>query len=106
MKKRQTILMILLGFLFGYLIGQAEKKKQPLKPETVLKSVKNMVSQHTEVSGSWIYMRSEPYTHHGIDYHVYHGGITKHENGKHVPYEFYVEAYSGTLLDIFPQHQS
>ncbi|WP_066195074.1 MULTISPECIES: PepSY domain-containing protein [Gracilibacillus] len=104
MKKQQTIILFMLGCLIGFLIGQTRQKNKPLKPETVLRTVKKNISEHTEVSGSWIYMRIEPFRQHDINYHVYHGGITKHVHGEHIPYEFYVDAYSGTVLSMTPQH--
>lgn len=105
MKKNNTIIIACIAFIIGYILRQQQEEKQHLKPEKVLKSVKERFQRKYEVSGSWIYMKPEPFEKNDLQYDVYHGGITKHTNGEYIPYEFYIDAHTGTLLEMFPQHK-
>ncbi|WP_018933609.1 PepSY domain-containing protein [Gracilibacillus lacisalsi] len=104
MNKKNTIIIAGFAFMLGYFLRQQQSEKQRIKPEKALKAVKDYFQKKCEVSGSWIYMKSEPLQKNGLEYEVYHGGITKHIDSEYVPYEFYVDAYTGTVIDIFPQH--
>ncbi|WP_208585833.1 PepSY domain-containing protein [Gracilibacillus suaedae] len=104
MNKKNTIIIAGFAFMLGYFLRQQQSEKQRIKPEKALKAVKDYFQKKYEVSGSWIYMKSEPLQKNGLEYEVYHGGITKHIDSEYVPYEFYVDAYTGTVIDIFPQH--
>ncbi|UOQ86332.1 PepSY domain-containing protein [Gracilibacillus salinarum] len=101
---RKNIFIVVFAFIVGYILGKQLDQKQRLKPENVLKMVKAIYQRQFEVSGSWIYMKPELHQKNNIQYDVYHGGITKQIDGKDVPYEFFVDAYTGTLIEIFPQH--
>ncbi|MGN8645844.1 PepSY domain-containing protein [Gracilibacillus sp. HCP3S3_G5_1] len=104
MNKKRIIIIAGIAFMFGYFLRQQQTERQRMKPEKVLKLVKEIFQKKYEVSGSWIYMKAEPLQKNGLEYEVYHGGITKHIDGEYVPYEFYVDAYTGTIIDLFPQH--
>ncbi|KAB8138349.1 peptidase M4 [Gracilibacillus oryzae] len=85
----------------GFLIGYAIKTRQEelwMKPEVVLKMTKKKFQQHYDVSGSWIYMKREQIYLNELNYEVYHGGITKHIDGNHIPLEFFVDAKTGTII--------
>lgn len=103
MKKNQGyILIAAMLFLLGFVMGKRTEQRQKIKPEEALKQVREYYKEKYEVSGSWIYMKSEQLQKNGLDYEVYHGGITRKENGKSYPYEFYLDAYTGTILEIHP----
>ncbi|SFM09370.1 Predicted small secreted protein [Gracilibacillus orientalis] len=104
MNKKNTIIIAGSAFLLGYFLKQQQNEKQRIKPEKALKIVKENFQENYEVSGSWIYMKSEPLQKNGLEYKVYHGGITKQFEEQYVPYEFYVDALTGTVIDMFPQH--
>ncbi|MDX8047475.1 PepSY domain-containing protein [Gracilibacillus sp. S3-1-1] len=105
MKKKNVFIIAGIAFALGYLLKQTQNEKQRIKPEKALKSVKDRLEKQFNVSGSWIYMKAEPFRKNGFEYEAYHGGITKHTDGKYIPYEFYIDAYSGTVIDMFPQHK-
>ncbi|GAE92890.1 hypothetical protein JCM21714_1913 [Gracilibacillus boraciitolerans JCM 21714] len=104
MNKKNTIIIACIAFSIGYLFRQQQDNKQYIKPEKALISVKESFQKKYEVSGSWIYMKPETFLKNDLQYEVYHGGITKFIDNQHVPYEFYIDAHTGTLIDMLPQH--
>lgn len=88
------------GLIGGYAIKEVFSNKINVSPEKVLEQVKNHFKQQGPISGSWIYMKAEPYEKSKIHYEVYKGGISKHHNGKTEQYEFIADASTGTILDV------
>ncbi|ENH95797.1 hypothetical protein J416_14218 [Gracilibacillus halophilus YIM-C55.5] len=91
------------GFVLGYITYLSTQNHSYIKPERALKLVKNMFNQDYEVSGSWIYMKPTTIDRNGLTYDIYQGGITKHINGEHQPVQFYLDAKTGTILDVFEE---
>lgn len=93
---------VLFALGVGALLGYSVKKQLddlPIKPEIALKKAKARFKETGSVSGSWIYMKTELLALHGLDYTVYRGGITRTEDNVHTQYEFYVDAYTGVIVD-------
>src|SRR5690606_17837569 len=103
MKKRWALLG-LICFGAGLLAGRSITEREHVSPEKALKSIRDMLSQKFTVSGSWIYMKPKDFNKNGLNYTIYHGGVTKRANKKDTPYEFYVDAHTGTILEFFPSH--
>lgn len=99
MKQCKKILFALgVGTLLGYTV-KSQLDAMPIKPEYALKRAKERFKEAGPVSGSWIYMKTETLALHGLNYTVYRGGITRTENDVHTQYEFYVDAYTGVIVD-------
>ncbi len=104
MKRNYTVIIACIAFLIGYILRQQKEEKQLIKPEKALKAVKESFQKKYEVSGSWIYMKPESFRKNDLEYEVYHGGITKQIDTQHIPYEFYLDAHTGTIIEMHPQH--
>lgn len=103
MKRNQWYVVIMgLSFFLGYVVGKRTEQTQRIKPEEALKQVRDYYKEKYDVSGSWIYMKPEQFQKNGLDYEVYHGGITRNIDGKSYPYEFYLDVYTGTVIEIHP----
>ncbi|SDO13600.1 PepSY domain-containing protein [Alkalicoccus daliensis] len=81
-----------------------DQKESLLAPEKALKLVKKKASELGTIEGSWVHMITEQYEKEQLAYDVYRGGITiAEENGTVEAYEFYVDAVSGTIIDLKKQ---
>ncbi|WP_186578336.1 PepSY domain-containing protein [Aquibacillus kalidii] len=89
-----------LGALAGYFINEQISNQQQVTPEKALKQAKEAFRQQGPVSGSWIYMKSEEFVKNGLTYNVYRGGITRTKDGENTQYEFFVDADTGTIIDV------
>ncbi|MCT2535028.1 PepSY domain-containing protein [Aquibacillus koreensis] len=88
------------GALAGYIISDQITRRQHVSPEKALKIAKEAFKQQGPVSGSWIYMKPEQLVKNGLDYSVYRGGVTRTVDGVNTQYEFYVDAATGTIIDV------
>ncbi|WP_102026735.1 PepSY domain-containing protein [Salirhabdus sp. Marseille-P4669] len=87
------------GAVAGFFVGRAVKKEW-ITPEKALKIAKEKFRAKGPISGSWIYMKPQTLSKENIDYKVYYGGITRQIEEKPVQYEFYVDAKTGTIVDV------
>ncbi len=87
------------GVLLGYAIRD-QLAQQLIKPENALKIAKEAFKQHGPVSGSWIYMKPEEVTKNNLSYSIYRGGITRTIDQENIQYEFYVDANTGSIIDV------
>ncbi|NMA91133.1 MAG: peptidase M4 [Amphibacillus sp.] len=86
-----------LGITIGYIV-KSKINDMPIQAEQALKIAKEKFKEGGAVSGSWIYMKSEEITLHGLNYLVYRGGITRTINEENKQYEFYIDAHTGTII--------
>lgn len=93
---------LIAGLIAGYFIKENIYKHRLLSGETVLADVKNAFKAEGKVDGSWLQMKPEEYQHYAVKTKVYRGGITRQKNGERQQYEFIADAYTGTVIDIFP----
>ncbi|MDL4839391.1 PepSY domain-containing protein [Aquibacillus rhizosphaerae] len=89
-----------LGAVAGYFIKDQITNQQNVTPEKALKLAKNTFKQQGPVSGSWIYMKAEELVKNGLTYNVYRGGVTRTLDGDNKQYEFFVDAETGTIIDV------
>lgn len=101
MNWKSLIIGIGIGFAGGYAVKEMTAKKSNVSAEKVLESVKNSFKQDAPISGSWIYMKPEPYEKGYLHHNVYRGGITRSIDGDQEQLEFIADAQSGALLDIY-----
>ncbi|SEO83906.1 Predicted small secreted protein [Amphibacillus marinus] len=97
MNWKKSIIALTVGVAIGYSI-KAQLNQMPIRPEVALKQAKNMFKERGTVSGSWIYMKTESVSLHGLDYTVYRGGISRSINEVNKQYEFFVDAFTGTVI--------
>lgn len=97
MNWKKTLSTLGIGVALGYFI-KSKLVEMPIQPERALKIAKEKFKEDGEVSGSWIYMRAEALTLHGLNFLVYRGGITRTSNDKNQQYEFFVDARTGTIV--------
>lgn len=93
------------GLITGYFASEAIRKNCLISEEKVLADVKNAFKQTGEVDGSWIKFKPEEFEKHGIKTKVYRGGISRKQDGESQQYEFIADAYTGSVLDVFPVSQ-
>lgn len=92
----------LAGAISGYLLNEAVKKNTSLSSETVLANVKKAFKEEGPIDGSWIQMTKEGFAKYAIKTKVYRGGITTSQNGERKQYEFIADAFTGSVLDVYP----
>ncbi len=81
-----------------------DQKETLLSPEKALKLAKKKAADLGTVEGSWVHMMTEQYEHGNLIYDVYKGGITVSEpEGTVNAYEFYVDAPTGTIIELVKQ---
>ena len=96
-------------FLAGILTGVAativvsegiSRMNQNVTPDSVLINVKKAFKTEGPIDGSWIVMKTEPYTNNVITMDVYRGGISRIKNGEVEQYEFAADASTGTIVEL------
>ncbi|WP_440896139.1 PepSY domain-containing protein [Amphibacillus sp. Q70] len=97
MNWRKVLGALGIGVAIGYFV-KTKISEMPVQPEQALKLAKEKFKEGGAVSGSWIYMKSEELNLHGLNYLVYRGGITRTINDANQQFEFYVDAYTGTII--------
>ncbi len=88
-----------IGAAIGFLVGK-NYRNEWITPERALHIAKQKFKEKGPISGSWIYMKPQQLSKEHIDYKVYYGGITRNMGEEKVSYEFYIDAKSGTIVDI------
>jgi predicted small secreted protein len=99
MRWNNVIFGTAIGTAVGFLLGKSIGKTR-ITPERALNLVKEKFKAKGPINGSWIYMKPEHLSKEDLDFNVYYGGITRIINGESVPYEFFVDAHTGTLVDV------
>ncbi|SDI79190.1 PepSY domain-containing protein [Natribacillus halophilus] len=102
MKIRDLVIGVTVGFAAGYAVKEACTSKS-VSPEKALKEVKSNVQNKIPVNGSWIHMNPEHYEKNDLDYDVYRGGLSSHEDGQTKQHDFVVDAKTGTILELDKQ---
>ncbi|PRY79073.1 PepSY domain-containing protein [Alkalibacterium olivapovliticus] len=91
----------LLSFVLGVLTFGAVKKHKTLKADDLLKSIKKEFLKEGPIDGSWIELTKVPWNKFAYETDVYYGGVSRYEENKLVQYEFIVDAYTGSLIDLY-----
>jgi predicted small secreted protein len=84
-----------LGFAAAYAI-KAQLDRQMISAKKALSLAKAAFGQSAPISGSWIQITPETYEKNNILYTIYKGGICR--DG--AQYEFVIDAYTGTMIDV------
>lgn len=88
-----------IGIAGGYAAKEVLSHKPLVKPEKALANAKELFKQNGSISGSWIYMKPEPYKKQELAYTVYKGGISRMKDGRLYQYEFVADAKTGCVID-------
>lgn len=91
----------LLSFALGVLTFAFIKKHKSLKADDLLKSIKKDFLKEGPIDGSWIELTKVPWKKFAYETDVYYGGVSRYEENKLVQYEFIVDAYTGSLIDLY-----
>ena len=101
MKMKDFIAGILTGVAAGFLVNEAVKRlDRNIAPESVLHNIKESFREEGPIDGSWIIMKTEPFTNQSIHMDVYRGGISRIKNGNLEQYEFAANAKTGTVVEM------
>lgn len=92
---------VILSFVLGLLTFSVYKKKKTKSADDILKSVKKEFLKEGPIDGSWIELTKVPWKKFAYETDVYYGGISRYEEDKLVQYEFIVNAYTGSMIDIY-----
>lgn len=92
---------LVLSFILGLLTFSLYKKNKTLSADDILKSVKKEFLKEGPIDGSWIELTKVPWKKFAYETDVYYGGISRYEENKLVQYEFIVNAYTGSMIDIY-----
>jgi predicted small secreted protein len=105
MNWKSFILGIGIGAAGGILLSDKLKDASFVSAEKVLKDVKLSFKKEGRVDGSWISMKPEDYQKHSLSTKVYKGGVSRRSEGRLEQYEFLADAYTGTVIDVYPLSQ-
>jgi len=101
MKNRDLLIGFAAGAAAAYIVKEVYENKQTLYPaDDVLKKVKQSFKEEGPIDGSWIFMKTEPYSQHAVTTDVYKGGITRHRDDALEQYEFLADAYTGAIVEV------
>lgn len=90
------------GAISGYFISKTVNEQVPISAEKVLANVKQAFKKEGSIDGSWLQMKPEEYQKYAIKTKIYRGGITRTRNGEREQFEFIADAFTGSVLDIYP----
>ena len=101
MKFKDFLAGALTGIAAGIVVSEAINRiDQNVSADSVLKNVKDAFKKEGPIDGSWIVMKTEPYTNNVITMDVYRGGISRVKNGEIEQYEFAADATTGTVVEL------
>lgn len=101
MKMKDFLAGVLTGVAAGIVVSETiDRINQNVPADYVLENVKNAFKQEGPIDGSWIIMKTEPFTNHAIAMEVYRGGISRVKNGELEQFEFAANAKTGTVVEI------
>ncbi|WP_347298680.1 PepSY domain-containing protein [Dolosigranulum savutiense] len=96
-----SIVGFLVAFGFGIFAEKQLAKRRTLGPDEILDRIKRDFKAEGPIEGSWIEMKRVPWKKFAHETAVYFGGITRREADELVQYEFIVDAYTGSLIDMY-----
>jgi predicted small secreted protein len=102
MNWKSFIVGIGIGAIGGVLLKDTISSSSFVSAEKVLQDVKKSFKQDESIDGSWIEMKPENYEKHSHKTKIYRGGISKRTDSELQQFEFIVDAYTGTLMDLYP----
>ncbi|CAM3150544.1 PepSY domain-containing protein [Filibacter tadaridae] len=101
MKMKDFLAGVLTGVAAGVVVNEAvDRISQNVAADSVLNTIKDAFKKEGPIDGSWIVMKTEPYTNNVITMDVYKGGISRIVNGELEQYEFTADAKTGTVVEL------
>lgn len=92
---------ILTGVAAGIVVSKVIDQVDPNVPaESVLKNIKQSFNEEGPIDGSWIVMKTEPFSKKMIKMDVYRGGISRIMDGELEQFEFSADAKTGTVVEL------
>ena len=93
---------IRIGAVGGYFLKEKFDDSSFISAEKVLRDIKLSFKKEGTIDGSWIGMKPEEYQKHSVSTKVYKGGVSRRKDGDLEQYEFLADAYTGTVIDVYP----
>jgi predicted small secreted protein len=101
MKLKDFLAGILTGVATGIVVSEViDRIDRNVAADSVLKNVKEAFKKEGPIDGSWIVMKTEPFTNKVITMDVYRGGISRIMNGELEQFEFAADAKTGTVVEL------
>lgn len=101
MKIKDFAAGILTGIAAGIVVSEVfNRMNRHVPADTVLNELKEAFKQEGPIDGSWIVMKTEPFTKHKLPMEVYRGGISRVQNGELEQFEFAADARTGSIVEL------
>lgn len=104
-KKKHLLLWVGLlgaGSSIGAALTAKYYEKRLVSGEVILQNVRRLFTVVGTIEGSWIEMEPVFLEKDSYTGYVYYGGVTRKEEGDAlVQYEFYADAKTGAILDLY-----
>ncbi len=101
MKVKDFLAGVLTGVAAGVVVNEAiERANRNVAADSVLDTVKSAFKNEGPIDGSWILMKTEPFTNNVITMDVYRGGISRIKDGELEQFEFAADAKTGSVVEL------
>ena len=88
------------AFLGAWLVSKFYEKKL-VNGDVIVGNVRRLFTVVGTIEGSWIEMEPVYIEQEDFSGYVYYGGITRKEQEELVQYEFYADAKTGAVIDLY-----
>ena len=88
------------AFVGAWLVSKFYEKKL-VNGDIIVGNVRRLFTVVGTIEGSWIEMEPVYIEQEDFSGYVYYGGITRKEQEELVQYEFYADAKTGVVLDLY-----
>ena len=88
------------AFLGAWLVSKFYEKKL-VNGDVIVGNVRRLFTVVGTIEGSWIEMEPVYIEQEDFSGYVYYGGITRKEQEELVQYEFFADAKTGAVLDLY-----
>ena len=88
------------AFVGAWLVSKFYEKKL-VNGDVIVGNVRRLFTVVGTIEGSWIEMEPVYIEQEDFSGYVYYGGITRKEQEELVQYEFYADAKTGAVLDLY-----
>ena len=101
MKVKDFLAGVLIGVAAGVVVNEAiDRVNRNVAADSVLDTVKSAFKNEGPIDGSWILMKTEPFTNNVITMDVYRGGISRIKDGELEQFEFAADAKTGSVVEL------
>ena len=101
MKLSDFLAGVLTGVAAGIVVSETiDRVNQNVSADSVLNTIKDAFKNEGPIDGSWIVMKTEPFTNNVITMDVYRGGISRIKEGELEQFEFAADAKTGTVVEL------